>query len=89
MTDHIEQLEDAQPKVKNGSKAHEALLASGYHMTREEAETIIKERAEKPELWPYEMLVKAKAFLAALATEPTVISTRKPWRTRQHSRIVR
>lgn len=89
MTDHIKQLEDAQPKVKPGSKAHEALLASAYHMTREEAETIIKERAERPELWPYEMLVKAKAFMEALGAKPTVVSTRKPWRTRQHSRIVR
>ena len=89
MTDHIKQLEEAQPKVKPGSKEHETLLASGYHMTRKEAETIIKERAERPELWPYEMLVKAKAFLEALETKPTVTSTRKPWRTRQHSRIVR
>jgi len=89
MTDHIKQLEDAQPKVKHGSKDHENLLASGYQMTREEADTIIKERAERPELWPYEMLVKAKAFLEALKTKPTVISTRQPWRTRQHSRIVR
>lgn len=84
--DGIEALEKAQPMIKVGSKEHEALLSTGYHMDRAQAETIIKERAERPELWPYEMKVKAEAFLAALKGKPTVTSTRRPWRTRARAR---
>jgi len=87
--DGIKQLEDVQPMIRYGTKAHEELLASGYQMSKEDAETIIKERAEDPNRWPYEELRKAKAFLAALNAKPTVTSTRKPWRVRGQSRAVR
>ena len=85
-TDGIEDLEAAQPMIVTGSKEHETLLSTGYGMDKAQAEAIIKERAEKPERWPYEMLVKAKAFLEALKTKTTVISTRPAWRTRHHAR---
>jgi hypothetical protein len=85
--DGIEALEEAQPRIKPGSKEHEALLSTGYGMDKRQAETIIKERAERPELWPYEMLEKARAFLAALRAKPKPVSTRRPWRTRHRSRV--
>lgn len=76
----IRALEEAQPKVKIGSKEHAALLEAGYGMTVEQAETIIKERQEKPELWPYEEFVKAKAMLAAFsAKNPQPSSDRQGW----------
>ena len=84
--DGIEALEAAQVMIKPGSKEHEQLLATGYDMDKAQAETIIKERAAKPEVWPYEKLVKAKAFLEALKAKPVVISTRPAWRTRRHAR---
>jgi len=87
--DKIEALEKAQPMVKPGSKEHEALLATGYGFDKKQAETIIKERAERPELWPYAMKEKAEAFLAALKAKPVVISTRKAWRIRGNSRVTR
>ena len=87
--DQFEALEDAQVKIAPGSEAHEMLLQSGYHMTREQAEAIIRERDEKPERWPYEVYERAKAFLAALEAEPEVVSTRPAWRSRRQSRSVR
>ena len=76
----IQALADAQPKIKYGSKEHAALLAAGYGMTIEQARTIIKERKEKPELWPYEELVKAQAMIAAFEVKnPQPSSTRQPW----------
>ena len=56
-----------------------AFLAAGYGMTIEKAQLIIKERKADPNLWPYEMLEKAEALLAAYEAKPQVISTRKPW----------
>ena len=85
--DSIEALEKAQPKFEYGSKEHEALLSLGYKMDKKKAETIVKERKVNPASWPYEMLEKAEAFLEALASKPIVISTRLPWRVRQHARM--
>jgi len=52
------------------SKELEALLAVGYGMDRKKAEAIIKERKANPASWPYEMLEKAEAFMAALTIRP-------------------
>lgn len=83
-SEKIAALESAQPHVKIGSPEHAALLAAGYQMTIEQAKTIIKERAEKPELWPYEKAEQARAMLAAFEApknqKPS--SNREPWRTR-------
>ena len=84
-SEKIAALEAAQPNVKLGSPEHAALLAAGYGMTIEQAETIIKERAEKPELWPYEQFEKARAMLEAFNADPkkqAPTSKRPPWRVR-------
>lgn len=78
----IKALERAQPKIKPGSPEHAVLLASGYGMSIEEAEKIIKERDEDPVRWPLTEYRKAQAMVAAYKTKPTVISTRQPWRVR-------
>lgn len=83
--ERIKALADAQPKIKPETPEMEAFLSVGYGgMTVEKAEQIIKERKEKPELWPYEELEKAQAFLAAYhakVREPS--SDRRGWtRTR-------
>ncbi len=67
-------------KYEPGSKELEALLSSGYGMNKEEAETIIKERAANPHTHPYEEYKKAKAFLEALNSTPQVVSTRPAWK---------
>lgn len=82
----IRALENAQPKIKIGSPEHEALLESGYGMTRAKAEAIIEERKADPRSYPYELYEKAQAFTEALKTGPIVISKRKPWRTRASAR---
>jgi hypothetical protein len=87
--DKIAMLEDAQPKIKHGSKEHASFLASGYGFTVEEARQIVKERNENPHLWPFEKFQQAKAMLEAFSAKPAVVSTRRPWRTRAHSRTVR
>lgn len=73
---------DATPLVKLNANTPEleAFLGSGYGgMTKEDALRIIKERDANPAVWPFEEYRKAKAFLAALAASPQVISKRKPW----------
>jgi len=80
--DGIKALAEAQPMVKPGSKEHEALLHAGYGMDKAKAQTIIKERKADSASWPYTMLEKAEAFMAALTTKPTVISTRPAWQSR-------
>jgi hypothetical protein len=47
-------------------------------MSVEKAKTIIKERRENPVLWPYNMVEKAEAFLAAYSGSPIAVSTKKP-----------
>jgi len=61
-----------------GSEPHQALLSLGYGgMTKEIAEQIIAERKQDPHLWPLAEEQKARAFLAALSTKPTVVSKRQ------------
>jgi len=68
-----------------GSAELELMLQAGYpDMTRAKAERIIAERAKRPELWPYEQLQRAEAFLAALFTAPTVVSTKVPKDLQSH-----
>jgi len=82
--DGIKALAEAQPMVKTGSKEHEALLRAGYGMDKAKAQTIIQDyKSEATRTrWPYEMLEKAEAFMEALATKTTVISTKPPWQSR-------
>lgn len=61
-----------------GSEPHQALLSLGYGgMTKEIAEQIIAERKQDHHLWPLAEEQKARAFLAALSTKPTVVSKRQ------------
>ncbi len=63
--------------IKPKTPEMEALLGVGYGgMTVEKAKTIIKERKEDPQLWPYSEYEKAVAFLAAYEAQARVISTR-------------
>jgi hypothetical protein len=64
--------------IAPGTPEMEHLLAIGYPRigSVEKAETIIKERKERPELWPYELYEQAQAFLAAYKATPQVISTK-------------
>ncbi len=48
-------------------------------MDRKQAETIIRERAANPALYPYEVYKKAQAFLEALNATPKVIATNPGW----------
>ena len=73
---------EEQPLVKLAPNTPELenFLGAGYGgMTKAEAERIIKERNANPAVWPFEEYRKAKAFLAALAASPQVVSKRKPW----------
>ena len=83
----MQALADAQPKVEFGSPEHASLLAAGYGMTIEQARTIIKERAEKPELWPYEKFEQATAMIAAFEANPKThgpSNTRQAWHRSSH-----
>jgi len=65
-------------KIEPGTPEMERYLAIGYPRiaTVEKARAVIKERKEKPELWPYEVLEQAEAFLAAYEARPQVISAK-------------
>lgn len=65
--------------VKPGSAQHEQMIQVGYQMTREKAETIIRERKANPQSWPYEMQERAEAFLEQLKAQPAVISPKPGW----------
>jgi len=66
--------------VKPKTKAMEGLLQAGYpDMSVEKANAIIKERKENPQVWPYEMLERAQAFLAAYNTPATVVAANPGW----------
>jgi hypothetical protein len=74
-------MEDGVRFVAPGSPEHEAMLSGGYGgMTREKAETIIRERKENPATHPYDRMELAEAFLAALGAKPVVIATNDGWR---------
>ena len=79
--DRIKMLAEAQPKVLPGTKEMEALLQAGYpDMSVEKAKRVIKERQENPHLWPYEVVERAEAFLAAYNAKPVVTQTRAGWK---------
>lgn len=62
----------------------EAFLSVGYDgMSIDKANTIIRERKDNPQSWPYEMLEKAQAFLAAYSTKAVAIDTSPPWERTQ------
>lgn len=65
--------------VKVGTPEHERLVEAGYGMTREKAETIIRERKENPASWPYDLFEKAQAFLAQLKAQPVPIDPEPGW----------
>ena len=64
--------------IKPNTPEMEQHLAAGYPDigTVAKAKMIIKERAENPALWPYEMKERAEAFLAAYTAVPRAISTK-------------
>lgn len=65
--------------IKPKTPEMEAHLQVGYpDMTVEKARAIIKERKENPAMWPYEMLERAEAFLAAYEGTPVAVSTKQP-----------
>ena len=67
--------------IKPGTPEMEAMLQAGYpDMNVAKAKTIIKERKENPALWPYEVMERAEAFLAAYNTAPVAVSTKVPAR---------
>jgi len=76
----IKALEAAQPMIRPKTSEMARLLETGYNMTLQKAQTIIKERNERPELWPYEKFEAAQNFIAAYEAKPQVISERRPWR---------
>ncbi len=74
-------LSDTVLPVEYGSKQHEIMISIGYDgMMLADAKTIIKERAEKPELWPWEQFKRAQAVIAANGAKPIVVSTRAGWK---------
>lgn len=75
---HLQELADAQPKIVQGSKGHEALLTSGYGITKEEAQQIIDEHTKDPRQWPFAETQKARAYLAALNAKKLTPSDSTP-----------
>ena len=64
-------------RIKPGSPEMESLLSAGYPdiATREHAKEIIEGRKAHPELYPYELAERAKAFLSALDATPRAVDT--------------
>jgi len=61
-----QQADDKPKSIEFRTPAMEAYVGVGYGgMTLAKAELIIKERKEKPDSWPYEMLEKAQGFIEA------------------------
>lgn len=48
-------------------------------MTVEKANAIIEERKKNPALWPYDIMQKAQAFLAAYNATPVAIDKAPHW----------
>lgn len=65
--------------VQPGSKEHADLLETGYEMTTERAEEIVKLGKDNPLAFPYEVRQKAAALLAALKAKPVAISKKTGW----------
>lgn len=70
--------------VQPGSDEHSRLLAIGYGMNEEQARKIVAE--ENPQVYPFVLRQKAEALLAALSATPTVVATRKMFRSTQRAR---
>lgn len=72
-----------QPQVARilpGTPEMEAFLGVGYDgMTVEKANAIIEERKKNPALWPYDIMQKAQAFLAAYNATPVAIDKAPHW----------
>ena len=66
-----------QQTIKPGSPEMETFLSAGYPDigTRAHAQEILKTRKENPALIPWEMQLKAEAFLAALDAKAIPIDT--------------
>lgn len=79
--DTQEKGKSAEP-VREKTPALETLLASGYPDigTVENAKMIIEERSKNPALYPYEVLLRARAFLEAYNTGSKPVSTRPGWK---------
>ena len=74
-------LNSSSAAIKPGTPAMESYLRVGYpDMTVEKANAIVKERKANPASWPYEMLEKAEAFLAAyeMGPETRVTGNKQP-----------
>lgn len=69
----------AKNKIPFGSPAHIRLLETGYGMSVEKAKTIVKERKENPQLWPYDLWEKAVNLLQAIDAVPVVIDQTPGW----------
>jgi hypothetical protein len=69
----------AKNMIAFGSEAHLRLIEAAYGMTKEKAETIVKERPANPHLWPYDLFEKAQNMLAAIKARPEVIDTEPGW----------
>jgi hypothetical protein len=81
MATNTDQPKDQTTHIRPKTPEMEAFLKGGYpDMSVEKAKTIIKERKENPAMWPYEMLERAEAFLAAYESAPQVVSKRAPWK---------
>lgn len=72
-------------KIAFGSPEHIRLVEAGYGMTVEKAKTIIKERKENPQLWPYELYEKAVNMLENLKMVPVAIDTDPGWHREHYS----
>lgn len=84
---NVKRLDEYVEPVKRKTPEMEHLLGIGYEgMTVKQARQIIKERAENPQLWPFEEVRRAEAFLAAYETEPIVVSKRAGWKRTKTTR---
>ena len=74
----------AKPILPNTPEM-EAFLGIGYSgMTVKDAKDIIEARKKDSAAYPFEMEQKARAFLAAYSTGPTVVSTRPMFKRPEH-----
>lgn len=65
--------------IRPETKQMEAFLGVGYGLTVDEAEQVIALAKKDPLAYPIAEVRKAKAFLAAYHTAPTVVATRPGW----------
>jgi hypothetical protein len=58
----------------------ETMLSVAYGFNAKTAKQIIKEHEENPLMHSEDRYLKAVAFMAALTTKPTVVSTKPGWK---------